>query len=311
MKFSEEVADALSDGRAIVALESTIIAHGFPRPDNLAVGTAMEKAVRDHGAVPATIAVIDGEVLIGLTPASMERLATGTFRKTSLKDLAACIAAGDNGATTVATTAYLAHRAGIPMFATGGIGGVHPPVDGMPPDISADLYAMQQIPVGIVSAGAKSILDLPATLEMLESFGVPVVGFRTDMFPAFHTQSSGLSLSRRFEDPASLARMLKAHWDLGLQTSVMVCNPPPDEAAIDADQLSVWLEHAHRAAAERRVSGADLTPWLLAYLNDVSCGATRRVNFALAVSNAGLAAEIAVAIGPGGSGGAGGVKRQG
>jgi len=311
LKFSEEVADALSDGRAVVALESTIIAHGFPQPDNLAVGKAMEKAVRDNGAVPATIAIVDGEVLIGLTSASMERLATGTFRKTSLKDMAGCIAASGDGATTVATTAYLAHRAGIPMFATGGIGGVHPPVDGMPPDISADLYGMQQIPVGIVSAGAKSILDLPATLEMLESFGVPVVGYQTDVFPAFHTKSSGLSLAQRFNDTVSIARMLRAHWDLGLRTSVMICNPPPDSAAIDGGQLALWLESAHRAAAEQRVRGADLTPWLLAYLNRISDGATRRVNYALAVSNAGLAAQIAVAIGPGGSGGAEGAIRQG
>ncbi len=293
---SEEVRDALESKRPVVALESTIVAHGFPRPDNLQLGRDLEDAVRGAGAVPATIAIIAGEVRIGLTPDGMERIANGVdVEKCSLRDLAAVSAGGGDGATTVASTMRLAAQAGIRVFATGGIGGVHPGA-GDSFDVSADLPELGRSAVAVVCAGAKSILDLPATLEVLETQGVPVIGMNCDEFPAFHARSSGLPLRHRCDDEAELAALLRQHWDLGLTSGVLVCNPPPAEMALTNAELRGLLEQAEREATAAGVHGAGLTPFLLAALNRLSNGRTQRVNRTLAIANAELGGRIAQAL---------------
>jgi pseudouridine-5'-phosphate glycosidase len=295
-QWKAEVKMALDAGNPVVALESTIIAHGFPRPDNLDVGLALETAVREAGAVPATIALIGGEVHIGLEEAQIERLAlSGDVAKCSLRDLGYVSAQGRNGATTVAATVRLAAMAGIRVFATGGIGGVHPGA-GSSFDISADLQELGRAPVAVVCAGAKSILDLPATLEVLETAGVPVIGFRCDEFPAFHCRSSGLPLPCRTDSPQELALIAKRHWELGLESAVLVCNPPPQDVAFAPDELADLVARAQRQAQLAGIGGGALTPYLLEALNQLSGGRTRVVNRALALSNATVGAQLAVAL---------------
>jgi pseudouridine-5'-phosphate glycosidase len=294
--MTDEVAAALQAGRPVVALESTIVAHGFPRPDNLAVGQALEQAVRDGGAVPATIAVLDGRPQIGLTPAGLERLANATDAvKVSTRDLPHLLAVRGNGATTVAATMVLAARAGIRVFATGGIGGVHPAQPGHPADVSADLAELARTPVAVVCAGAKSILDLPATLEMLETLGVPVIGYGTDEFPAFHARESGLRVGQRVDDAATMAAVLHAQDGLDLACGTLICNPPPTEAAVTRDVLDGWVAKALAEAQAQGVKGAKVTPFLLAALDRLSGGRSKAVNLALAASNARVAAAIASA----------------
>jgi pseudouridine-5'-phosphate glycosidase len=295
-RWKADVKAAVREGRPVVALESTIIAHGFPRPDNLDVGLALEAAVREAGALPATIALIGGEICIGLERAEIERLAlSGEVAKCSLRDLGYVSAQGRDGATTVAATVRLAAMAGIPVFATGGIGGVHPGA-GSSFDISADLQELGRSPVAVVCAGAKSILDLPATLEVLETAGVPVVGFGCDEFPAFHSRSSGLPLPCRADTPADLAAMARRHWDLGLESAVLVCNPPPEEVAFPPDELADLVARAQRQADADGIKGGALTPYLLEALNKLSDGRTRTVNRALALSNADVGARLAIAL---------------
>ncbi len=296
MQFNDEVRQARSDGHAVVALESTIIAHGFPRPDNRALADRLEEAVRDNGAVPATIAVIGGRVCVGLTPGQLDLIADrDDIEKCSLRDLAAVCAQGGHGATTVSATARLAAAAGIKVFATGGIGGVHPGA-GESFDVSADLIELGKTSVAVVCAGAKSILDLPATLEVLETYGVPVVGYRCDEFPAFHSRSSGLALRHSGQTPDDLAAIIRAHAGLGLDSGVLICNPPPESVAMPRPELDALVADALRAARADGIQGAALTPYLLAKLNDLSGGRTRVINRALAESNAALGARIAAAL---------------
>jgi pseudouridine-5'-phosphate glycosidase len=294
--MAPEVRRALDGGAAVVALESGIIAHGFPRPENLDLGRALEREVREAGAVPATVAVLDGAVRIGLAADEIERLATADgVAKCSLRDLAPLCAAGGSGATTVAATARLAAQAGLKVFATGGIGGVHRRRGG-PTDVSADLYALAQTPLAVISAGAKSILDLPATLELLESLGVAVIGYRCDQFPAFHAAESGLALKHRVDDVDELAAVVRAKAELGLGGALLVCNPPPLESAMAGAEVERLVEAALAEAAADGVSGPELTPYLLAALDRLSDGRTRTVNWDLAQANARLGGQLAAAL---------------
>jgi pseudouridine-5'-phosphate glycosidase len=289
-----DVVAALAGRRPVVALESTLIAHGLPWPINLETARAAEAAVRAEDALPATIAVMHGRPTIGLDEEELEYLArTPEVRKASRRDLAAAIAQGKCAATTVAATMFLAHRAGVRVFATGGIGGVHPPAATL--DVSADLPELGRTPVAVVCAGAKSILDLAATLEVLETLGVPVVGFGTDAFPAFYVTSSSRPVSARVDTPAEAAALLKAHWALD-GAGVVLAQPLPADVALDAGEFHAALAEAERQAKAARVGGAALTPFLLARLAEITEGKTLRANQALIVANARLAARIAAAL---------------
>jgi pseudouridine-5'-phosphate glycosidase len=290
-----QVATALRDGRPVVALESTLIAHGLPWPINVEAARAAEGAVRDAGAVPATIAVLNGRPTVGLDEGQIATLGRpgAAVRKASRRDLAAAIAQGATAATTVSATMLLAQRAGIRVFATGGIGGVHPAAAGHPLDVSADLTELARTPVAVVCAGAKSILDLPATLEVLESYGVPVVGYGSDTFPAFYLHSSGLPVSARVDTPGEAARLLQCHWDLQ-GAGVVLAQPPP--VALEPDELAGALRQAEDMAVREGVRGPALTPFLLARLADLTAGKTLKVNAELIVANARLAALVARAL---------------
>jgi pseudouridine-5'-phosphate glycosidase len=292
------VSAALREGRPVVALESTLIAHGLPRPLNLDTARAAEDAVRAEGAVPATIAVLHGQPIVGLEASELEELASAEgVRKASRRDLGVAVAQGATAATTVAATMFLAHRAGIRVFATGGIGGVHPASAGRPPDVSADLIELARTAVAVVCAGAKSILDLPATLEMLESFGVPVLGYGVDEFPAFYLRTSGLPVSARVSTPEESAAALAAHWSLD-GAGVVVAQPPPAERALDPNEFAAALRWAEAEAERQGVRGAALTPFLLARLAERTAGRSLSVNRALILANARLAARIARALTP-------------
>jgi pseudouridine-5'-phosphate glycosidase len=294
--LSGEVAAARARGGPVVALESSIIVQGFPRPDNLALGRALEDAVRAAGATPAILAVVKGRIHIGLEPAELDWLASADgVAKAAARDLGPLVAQGGSGATTVAASLAIARAAGIRVFATGGIGGVHPDHGG-PPDISADLAALARTPLVVVSAGAKSILDLPATLEALDSLGVPVVGFGTDVFPAFFAADSGLPVPARLDTATLVARAFRVHCGLGLQAAMLVVNPPPALAALGRDEVANLVAEAGDEARRAGVSGPALTPFLLAALDRLSGGRTRAANRALALANADLAARIAVCL---------------
>jgi len=293
-----EVAAALAAQRPVVALESTLIAHGLPWPANLETAQAAEAAVRAEGAIPATVAVWQGRPIIGLDAAQMEHLARQPdVRKASSRDLAAALVQGAFAATTVAATMLLAHRAGLRVFATGGIGGVHPN-RGATFDISADVYELARTPVAVVCAGAKGILDLAATLEMLETMSVPVVGYGTDEFPAFLLRSSGLPVSARVNSPAEVAALLDAHWQLG-GAGVVVAQPLPAETALDPADFDKALVRAESQARSAAVRGPALTPFLLARLAELTEGRTLRANQSLIVANAHLAAQVASALASG------------
>jgi pseudouridine-5'-phosphate glycosidase len=284
------VADALLKGRPVVALESTLIAHGLPWPQNLQTAQAAEAAVREAGAVPATIAVLGGKPTVGLDAGELEHLARAPgVLKASGRDLAACVARKADAATTVAATMRLAHLAGVRVFATGGIGGVHP---GGGFDVSADLPELGRTPVAVVCAGAKSILDLPATLEVLETQGVPVLGYCSDTFAAFYVRSSGLPVSARADTPGEAAEILAAHWRLG-GGGVVVSQPAAEGAGLTPGEMSRLVSEAGEQARRERVHGPALTPFLLARLAALSGGRTLRVNHELIVANAALAGRIA------------------
>lgn len=293
--LAPEVAAAHAAGRPLVALESTIIAHGLPWPDNLAIARELEATVRAAGAVPATIAVVDGRCQVGLSDEVLERLARdgGRFAKASAIDLAIHIVRGSSAATTASATAVLAARAGIRVFATGGIGGVHRGDTG---DVSHDLVALARTPIAVVSAGAKAILDLPRTVEVLESLGVLVVGYRTDEFPAFYTGRSGVVLDHRVDGVAELAAIARARWDDLEAGGILVGNPIPEAAALDATAIDIAIATALAEATAARITGKQLTPFLLARLAQVTGGASIRANRALAVHNAQVAGELAVAL---------------
>jgi pseudouridine-5'-phosphate glycosidase len=296
--LSPEVADALAAGRPVVALESTLIAHGLPRPVNLEVARESEAAVRAGGAVPATVAVWQGVPTVGLTDEQLAELAgMDGVLKASRRDLGAAVGLGKTAATTVSATMALAHAVGIRVFATGGIGGAHrPPAPAW--DVSADLTELARTPVLVVSAGAKSILDLPRTLEILETHGVPVIGYRTDVFPEFYSKVAStlrvpsLPVSVRVESAADAAKVFAAHVELGGGGAVLA-NPLPDADAIPADELAEAMRAADMSAEREGVSGAKLTPFLLAKLAKLTGGRTLGANRTLIVNNARLAAEVA------------------
>ena len=286
------VQDALRLGRPVVALESTLISHGLPWPTNLETARAAEDAVRSAGAIPATIAILAGRPTVGLDGTELESLARGgEVRKASRRDLGVAIAQKATAATTVSGTMLLAELAGIFVFATGGIGGVHRG-DGF--DVSADLVELGRTPVCVVCAGAKSILDLAATLEVLETHGVPVIGYRTDTFPSFYTRSSGLPVSARVDSASEAAAVLEAHWSLS-RTGVVLALPIAEADALEENDLARAIDSGEREAIRLGVRGAALTPFLLAHLARATGGRTLKANRALVVANAGLAGEVAVA----------------
>lgn len=278
-----------------VALESTVIAHGLPWPQNLEMARRLERAVREVGAEPKTIGIIAGQVRIGLTDAELEHLARARgVRKVSRRDLPLVVARKQDGATTVAATMYLAARAGIQVFATGGIGGVH---RGHPFDVSADLEELAQTPVCVVCAGAKAILDLPLTLEVLETRGVPVIGFQTDEFPAFYSRSSGLPVDQRADTPEEVAAIFRAQRRLGLPGGMLVVVPVPAEAEVPRERVEPAIEQALGEAEARGVRGKALTPFLLARVAELTSGEALQANLALLENNARVAAQIALALG--------------
>jgi pseudouridine-5'-phosphate glycosidase len=289
---TDEVQAALTAGGPIVALESTILAHGLPYPENLEIGRALEAEVRAGGATPATIAVIDGALRVGLDAETLEKVARAgrSFAKANAADLPALIPLKRNAATTVSGTVAIAAHAGIRIMATGGIGGVH---RGAPWDVSNDLSQLAHSQVAVVSAGAKAILDLHRTAEMLESLGVLLLGYRTSELPAFYTPWSGVPLEHRVETAAEVAAVIEARFQLG-QGGILVCNPIPAEAALDPGTVDQMIAESLSRATTEGVRGKALTPYLLADLERKSGGATLRANRALAMSNARLAAEIAV-----------------
>ncbi|MEY3003539.1 MAG: hypothetical protein RLZZ491_715 [Pseudomonadota bacterium] len=294
--LAPEVAAARAQGLPIVALESTIITHGMPWPQNIETARAVEAAVRDAGAVPATIAVIDGVIRIGLAPADLDHLAQArNVAKLSRADLAACLARQGTGATTVAATMICAAQAGIAVFATGGIGGVHRGAE-QSFDISADLQELAQTPVTVVAAGAKAILDLPKTLEVLETLGVPVIAVGQDRFPAFWSRDSGLAAPIRMDAPAMIAAAHRLRAALGLPGGQLVANPIPPAAEIPAETLAPLIAKAQAEATARGIAGKSVTPFLLQRLFELTDGQTLTANIALVLNNARLGAAIARAM---------------
>lgn len=292
--IAPEVTEALDRNRAVVALESTVIAHGLPRPTNFETAQHLEHIVRGGGGVPATIGILCGRVKVGLTTEEVRKLAEeDNIRKVSTRDLPIALAERWDGATTVATTCWIAHRAGIKVFATGGIGGVH---RGALPDVSADLPELSRTPIIVVCSGAKIVLDLPATREWLETYGVTVIGYGCDDFPAFYSRSSGLPVDTRVDTPSEVARLFRMHTELRMSSALLVTVPVPEEFEVPQGQLQTALAHALESAERNGISGRDLTPFLLSQMAEHSRGATLRANIALLENNARVAAEIAVAL---------------
>ena len=295
LRLAPQVADALAAGGPVVALESTIISHGMPYPRNVEMAVEVEDIIRDGGATPATIAVLDGVPRIGLERHELETLASHPHvAKVSLRDLPHVIARRGHGATTVASTMRLAALAGIPVFVTGGLGGVHRGA-ATSMDISADLTELGQTDVAVISAGVKSILDIGLTLEALETLGVPVVGFGTDEFPSFYSRSSGHRAPLRVDSVDQLAEMMRAKWELGLRGAISVANPVPAADEIPAEQIDGLIEQALAECDERGVHGKDITPFLLGRIVELSGGRSLETNIALVRNNARLGAALAVA----------------
>lgn len=295
LKLSEEVADAQSENRPVVALESTIIAHGMPFPENLETGLDLERIIRENGAVPATIAVFDGKICVGLNEDQLTKLASEKCMKLSRRDLPYALAQQLNGATTVSATMIGAALANIHMFATGGIGGVHRGAEHTF-DISADLTELSHTPVAVVCAGAKSILDLSKTMEVLETFGVPVIGYQTAEFPAFYSPSSGISLEISAHSPDEVAAMLKTQWRLGFKGGAIVANPIDAKWAIPQIEIERFILQALAESEDQKIHGKLITPFLLKRVSELSQGRSLMANKALVRSNAKLAALVAVAL---------------
>ena len=291
---SPEVAAALKAGKPVVALESTIISHGMPYPQNVETALKVEQTIRENGATPATIAVIGGRLKAGLTPAEIEYLGKKgrEVTKASRRDLPVLVARGEDGATTVTTTMIIAHMAGIKVFATGGIGGVHRGAE-TTMDISADLEELAMTPVMVICAGAKSILDLGLTLEYLETKGVPVIGFGTEELPAFYTRKSGFKVDYRIDSPEELANAFRAKMDMGLQGGMLVTNPIPEEYSMDPDRINTAIDQAIKECNEKGIKGKDTTPFLLARIKDITGGDSLASNIQLVLNNARLAAKTA------------------
>ncbi|WP_103339641.1 pseudouridine-5'-phosphate glycosidase [Amycolatopsis sp. CA-126428] len=296
LSLHEEVASALRDGHPVVALESTILSHGLPPGRNLDVARRLEGVVRDGGAVPATIAVLDGRVVVGLSPAELERVCApdAGLDKLSLRDLGPAVGLGRSGATTVASTSALAAAAGIGMFATGGLGGVHVGA-AQSWDISADLGVLAKVPTVVVCSGVKSVLDIPATLEVLETNSVPVLGYRTGDFPAFYLRSSGHQVGWRVDDPKQAAAVIDAHRAYA-NSGVLLANPIPEASEMDKELHDRLLAEGLALVEERNVHGAEVTPGLLEHFHTASGGVSIDANEALVLNNAKLATEVAVAL---------------
>jgi len=294
LNVSSEAKSALGGKRPVVALESTVIAHGLPRPQNLETGLRLEQVVRKEGVVPATTAVIDGKFCVGLDEHQIEFLANGDdIEKFSTRDLAIALARGGNGATTVAATIWIADRAGIRVFATGGIGGVH---RGTLPDVSADLPELARTSMIVVCSGAKIVLDVPATREWLETHSIPVVGYGCDEMPAFYSRSSGQPVDVRCDSPEEVVKIFEAQRELGLKSALLVTVPVPNEAEVERSLLRRVLEESLAEAERQQITGRDVTPFLLARMSERSEGATLRANLALLENNARVAAQIAHAL---------------
>ena len=294
LDIAPEVKKALDEGRPVVALESTIISHGMPYPKNVETALLVEKTIRDNGAVPATIAIIGGRLKAGLSPEEIEYLGKSGRKvaKVSRRDLAAIVARGADGATTVTTTMIIAHMAGIRVFATGGIGGVHRGAE-TTMDISADLEELANTPVMVVCAGAKSILDLGLTLEYLETKGVPVIGYGTDELPAFYTRRSGFGVDYRVDTPAQLAAMFKAQQELGMKGGMLVTNPIPEQYAMDKEVIDATIDQAVRESREKGIHGKETTPFLLARVVELTGGDSLESNIQLVLNNAVVASRTA------------------
>ena len=294
LDIAPEVAAALAEGKPVVALESTIISHGMPYPQNVETALAVEKIIRDNGAVPATIAIIGGRLKAGLTPEEIEYFGKKgpEIAKASRRDLPVLIAKGQDGACTVTTTMMIAHMAGISVFATGGIGGVHRGAE-TTMDISADLEELGQTPVMVICAGAKSILDLGLTLEYLETKGVPVIGYGTDELPAFYTRKSGFGVDYRLDTPAELAAAFHAQREMGLKGGMLVTNPIPEEYSMDADVINAAIDKAVAECKAQGIHGKATTPFLLARIKDITGGDSLDSNIQLVFNNARVAAKTA------------------
>ncbi len=296
LQLSPEVAEAIASNRPIVALESTIIAHGMPYPQNVETAREVEALIRAEGAVPATIAIFSGRIHVGLTNDELEQLGKATqVAKVSRRDLPYVLAMGGIGATTVAGTMIAAHLAGIRVFVTGGIGGVHRGAE-TSFDISADLIELSQTPVAVVCAGAKSILDLGLTLEYLETHGVPVMGYRTDRFPAFFTRDSGFPVDFRLDSPQAVARTLAIQWSLGYPGGAVIANPIPEPQAMKQEEIDALIAHALADASRQGVTGKRVTPFLLDRINKLTGGSSLVANMALVKHNALVGAQVAMAL---------------
>jgi len=293
MDYSEEVRDALADGKPLVALESTIMTHGMPFPENLETALSVESIIREESVVPATIAILKGRIKIGLEHKELKELAEDSEAiKVSRRDLASALVRQQNGGTTVSGTMICAHKAGIRVFVTGGIGGVHRDFE-QTLDVSADLEELSRTPVAVVCAGVKSILDIPRTLEYLETKGVPVIGFGCDEFPAFYTPFSGIKAPLRMNLPEETARCMKTHWDLGLGGGLLIANPLFEEKALDPDLLQQVVEESLKSAEDQKISGKDITPFVLEQIVQKTGGASLEANIALIQNNARVGAGIA------------------
>jgi pseudouridine-5'-phosphate glycosidase len=294
LQIAPEVETALQNNQAVVALESTVISHGLPYPENLNLAHRCEATIRAHGAIPATVGIINGHLIVGLGSDDLEILATAKeVRKVSRRDFGIAIARKEHGATTVAGTMIAARMAGIRLFATGGIGGVH---RGDEMDISADLPELAQTSVAVVCAGAKSILDIPRTLEWLETAGVPVIGYQTDAFPAFYASNSESQVDVRVDTPEEVAAIIDDKWSLGLKGGVLITVPPPVDLAMNSLEMEKAITQALKASYEQRVRGKAITPFLLSRISELTGGRSLEVNLALLEQNARIAAQIALAL---------------
>ncbi len=298
LQYSEHVREALAASKPVVALESTLVAHGMPWPHNLETAQRMEKSVLEAGAIPATIAILGGKIAVGLEPADLEYLARNgaQISKASRRDLPFLMAEGKDGATTVASTMIAADLAGIRIFATGGIGGVHRGA-ALTMDVSADLQELAQTNVAVVCAGVKSILDIGLTLEYLETMGVPVVGYQTPEFPAFYTRSSGFRTDYQVDTPQKVAALLHAKWDLGLRGGVVIANPIPAIVEADGREIESATKQALEEADNQGIRGKAITPFLLARISELTAGKSLNANIELALNNARLAGQVAVSFG--------------
>ncbi len=292
LHFSEEVRQALDNQQPIVGLETAVVTHGLPYPANIELAQAMENLIREEGAVPATVGVLGGKAQIGMNPADIQLLSQDRdVIKVSRRDFSRAALKKLNGGTTVAGTITALHRAGIQVFATGGIGGVH---RNAPNDISADLYTMAQTPVIVVCAGAKSILDLPATLETLETLSIPVVGYQTSTFPAFYARSSGLPVTAQVEDPEDAAVLARAHWAMGVNSAVLLAVPAPLEDALPDKAMQEAVDQALQDAGEHNIHGQEVTPFLLNRVSELTGKSSMKANLGLLLNNARIAARVAV-----------------